>query len=210
MAEPDRDRLLHHPTQSRHPQRLHQLGADLRPPHRLRGPLQPAAEPFDWGSPETTSAACSNGSPSSTPPLRHSGRRLINPAQKSTPTGRPDTSHKHNPMPPPGSHPSPRWQERVLVIIVAGPIYGEPPTASGTRVAQTQQGHYLIVDLAIDICKPRPEPHLHPRQARPSFAARAESRWLNEDFVDSGIFTPLTIQPRTPALRHQRTYAEDH
>ena len=40
LAEPDRDRLLHHPTQSRHPQRLHQPGADQRTSHRLRGPLQ--------------------------------------------------------------------------------------------------------------------------------------------------------------------------
>ncbi|HUJ67459.1 MAG TPA: dienelactone hydrolase family protein [Acidimicrobiales bacterium] len=36
----NRDRLLHHPTQGRGPQRLHQRGRHRRPSRRLRGPLQ--------------------------------------------------------------------------------------------------------------------------------------------------------------------------
>ena len=48
LVEPDRDRLLHRPTQSRLPQRLHRPGPDQRTAGRFEDRYNIGAEPFDW------------------------------------------------------------------------------------------------------------------------------------------------------------------
>ncbi len=119
-------------------------------------------------SPETTWPGSLNASPASTPLLRHY-RPLPDLLQLRDPRRRiaqiQPTSTIQRLLRAPTHHPG--GQERLLVIIVAGPLHGEPPTAGRTGVAQTEQRRHLIAYLPVHIGKPRPEPHRHRCQVRP-------------------------------------------
>ena len=63
---------------------------------------------------------------------------------------------------------TPARQERVLIVIVTGPIDGEPPHARHPPIAKpTQPDRRPIGDLAVHISEVRPEPQPHPSQIRP-------------------------------------------
>ena len=156
-------------------------------------------------SPETTSTACSSASPSTTLPPCRCRRRLSPSAENPSihAAGRPDTGHKRNPVPPPGCRPSSRSARTSPRNRHGWPDRWRTPTGSPSP-------HNEAGTAALPPRRSAPSTYAKPDRNRtftadkPGHRSRAwaESRWLSEDFVDSGIFTSPTLRPRPPARRH--------
>ena len=212
LAEPDRDRLLHHPAQSRHPQRLHRPRPDHRPLAAFEDRYNASAEPFDWRFTRDDLAQ---------PARTHRRPRPSRPAaavRRLNRYSRGDPRRGITQIQAAGAiqgllrdcRPSPRWAGTIPRNRRGWPDTRRTPSGSpnprseaGTAASPPRRsGHPHRRNPTGTAPSPLTSPATAPR-------ARAESRWLNEDFVDSGIFTPPRLRPRTHTHRHQRTSADE-